>query len=75
MEWENKIHEKEENVMRVQWEKGQELEERRNVENIKRMDRKENVERIQRMQDYQREKLLERIHDKMDKAEHIKAEK
>lgn len=43
-----------------------------NEEIIKRTDKKENVERIMKVQEYQREKLMNKIEEKMMKAEHIK---
>ncbi len=44
-------------------------------ENLIREDRKENVKRIQRMQDYQRDKLKEKINEKLKRADKIKVEK
>ena len=42
---------------------------------IKRTDKKENVERIMKVQEYEKEKLLEKIEEKMFKADLIKNER
>jgi hypothetical protein len=42
---------------------------------IKQLDKRENVERIMRVQDYEKEKLLDKIGEKMTRAETIKAER
>lgn len=51
-QFEDKIHQKEENVARVQWEREQQIREKMAIEGIKRNDKRETVERIQRMQEY-----------------------
>ncbi len=48
------------------------MKEKTQIENLKRMDRRENVERIMRMQDYRRDKLWEKVKQKMDRADIIK---
>lgn len=49
--------------------------EKHNEEVIKRTDKKENVDRIMKVQEYEREKLMNKIEEKMEKADHIKHER
>lgn len=42
---------------------------------IKQLDKRDNVERIMRVQDYEKEKLLDKINEKMTRADSIKAER
>lgn len=51
------------------------MKEKSNEEKIKLVDKRENVERIMKVQEYERHKLMEKIDDKMNKADHIKQER
>ena len=60
---------------RVQKEREQKMLEKHNEDIIKRVDKKENVERIMKVQEYEKEKLMNKIEEKMYKADHIKMER
>ncbi len=60
---------------RVQKEREQKMLEKHNEDIIKRVDKKENVERIMMVQEYEKEKLMNKIEEKMYKADHIKTER
>ena len=51
------------------------MREKYNDDLIKRTDKRDNVERIMKVQEYEREKLMEKIDEKMSKADNIKREK
>lgn len=70
-----KLEEKDENLHRVQKDREHKMLEKHNEEIIKRTDKKENVERIMKVQEYEREKLMNKIEEKMMKADHIKQER
>ena len=63
-----KLQSKEENLARVQREKEQRMLEKHNQDIIKRTDKKENVERIMKVQEYEKQKLMNKIDEKMNKA-------
>ena len=71
----SKLNEKDKSLYRVQEERKQRMKEKYNDDLIKRTDKKDNVERIMKVQEYEREKLLEKIDEKMNKADNIKREK
>lgn len=51
------------------------MKEKYNDDLMKRTDKRENVERIMKVQQYEKEKLMEKIDEKMMKADNIKREK
>lgn len=69
------MQQKQEALSRVQAHKQEEVKLRHNDNVIKQLDKRDNVERIMRVQDYEKEKLLEKINEKMTRADHIKAER
>lgn len=75
MEMIKKLNSKEQNLQRVQRERQYKMKLKQNDEVMKRTDKKENVQRIMKVQEYEKAKLMNKIEEKMQKAEQIKQER
>ena len=69
------MNQKQDTLTRVQAHKQEEIKLKHNENIIKQLDKRDNVSRIMRVQDYEKEKLLDKINEKMTRAEIIKAER